>query len=692
VQGINAATYQADARSEYVHEFSFLGERGAILDRDGNELAMSVPMTTIFGDPYQVTNPGREARALSVALGLPEPTLQADLSEPSGFVYLARTVPNAAAAKVERLIDDDAVPGVYTMQEPKRFDPAGQLAAPLVGMVGTDGTGLSGLEYEYNNLLEGRPGKLVEDMDPAGGQIPGGLQEYQAPVRGDDLVLSIDEPLQYDAEQALARAIVAAQANSGIAMIMNRRTGELLAVAELTMPNPSEPTTMSEPPALPVWFVPPGGVPGHGKSVASVQPVEAPSASAFTTVYEPGSVEKLVTVSAALSTKAVQPNEYFNVPDPYYIDGSQFTDAWVHPTLYWSIPNIVAHSSDIGTIEIAQRMGMPELVKYIHAFGIGQRTDIGFPGESAGIVPGPSQWSGTSIATVPIGQGIAVTAVQMLAAYNTIANGGVYVAPRLADGYVDANGTEHLFPVQATHRVVSTVVAKEMTSMLEGVVRVGTGMAANLEPYTVAGKTGTALLPLPGGGYSNDDFVSSFAGFVPAEDPAITAMVVVNGTHQYGAVASAPVFATIVRDALQELGIPPHKPGPQLPGLPLATPYYDEGEAAGPVLPGLSGTPEVQVGPSSGGSGSTTSTTAIVTTTTTPTGTTTATGTTTPAGSTTTTGATTATTGATTATTGATTATTGSTTATTGSVATTMPTTSASSGPTAPPVSSSTGQ
>jgi cell division protein FtsI (penicillin-binding protein 3) len=613
VQGVNAATYQADARSEYVHEFSFLGERGAILDRDGNELAMSVPMTTVFGDPYQVTNPGQEAKALSVALGLPEASLQADLSEPNGFVYLARTVPNATSVKVEKLVNDGVVPGVYTMQEPKQFDPAGQLAAPLIGMVGTDGAGLSGLEYEYNNLLEGKPGKLVEDMDPAGGQIPGGLQEYRAPVRGDDLVLSIDEPLQYDAEQALARAIVAAQANSGIAMIMDRRTGDILAVAELTMRTSSEPTTMSEPPALPVWFVPPGGVPGHGGTVASAQPVEAPAASAFTSVYEPGSVEKLVTVSAALATGSVRPNQYFDVPDPYYVAGTQFTDAWVHPTLYWSIPNIIAHSSDIGTIEVAQRMGMPDLLKYIHAFGIGEQTDIAFPGESAGIVPNESQLSGTSIATVPIGQGIAVTAVQMLAAYNTIANGGVYVAPRLADGYVDASGTERLFPVQAPHRVVSTQVANEMTSMLEGVVRVGTGMAANLEPYTVAGKTGTALLPLPGGGYSNDDFVSSFAGFVPAEDPAITAMVVVNGTHQYGAVASAPVFATIVRDALQELGIPAHKPAAPLPGLPLATPYYEEGEAAGPVLPGLAGSPKVQVGPSSGGAASTTSTTSTTT-------------------------------------------------------------------------------
>jgi cell division protein FtsI (penicillin-binding protein 3) len=461
-------------------------------------------------------------------------------------------------------------------------------------------------------------------MDPAGGQIPGALQGYQAPVRGDDLVLSIDEPLQYETEEALARAIVAAQADSGMALIMDSRTGDLLAVAQLTMPTPSEPVTMQEPPALPIWFVPPGSSPpstgsgpGNGglANVASAQPVEAPSASAFTTVYEPGSVEKLVTVSAALSTDAIQPNDYFSIPDTYDVAGSLFSDAWPHPTLDWSVSNIIAHSSDIGTIEIAQRLGIQRLVQYVHAFGIGEMTDVGFPGESAGLVPTPSQWSGTTIATVPIGQGLAVTGVQMLAAYNTIANGGTYIAPRLVDGYVDASGEEHLFPPSPPRRVVSTTVASEMTSMLEGVVKVGTGTAANLEPYTVAGKTGTALVPLPTGGYSSDDFVSSFAGFVPAEDPAITAMVVVVGTHQYGAEASAPVFAVIARDALQELGIPPHKPDIPLPGVPVATPYGDEGEAAGPALPGLTGPPNVRVSPSSAGSSVPTKSTSALTTT-----------------------------------------------------------------------------
>ena len=620
VQGVDAAKYQADARSEYVHEISFLGERGAIVDRNGDELAMSVPMTTVYADPYLVSNPLDEAEALAPVLGTATSALQGELSEASGFVYLARTVPDATAAKVEKLISAGRMAGVYTMQEPKRFDPAGQLAAPLVGVVGTDGVGLSGLEYKYNSLLAGKPGRLIEDMDPAGGQIPGGLQQYQAPVRGDDLVVSIDEPLQYDTEEALARAIVAAQAQSGMALIMDSRTGELLAVAQLTMPTPSEPVTMQEPPALPVWFVPPdlntSGQAGSKKNVASLQPVEAPTASAFTDVYEPGSVEKLVTISAALNAGAIAPTEYFSVPNTYELDGSTFSDAWDHPTLEWTASDILAHSSDIGSIEIAQQLGMNRLLPYINSFGIGEKTDINFPGESAGLVPGPSQWSGTTIATVPIGQGLAVTAVQMLAAYNAIAEGGTYIPPKLVDGYIDADGNEHLFPSAPTHRVVSALVAREMTSMLEGVVRVGTGEAASLEPYTVAGKTGTALVPSPQGGYIANDFVSSFAGFVPAEDPAITAMVVVEGTHQYGAEASAPVFAMIARDALQELGVPPHKAEPPMPGVPQATVYGGEGEAAGPALPGLSGAPDVLVG-SGPGSPKTTSTTTVPVTSTT---------------------------------------------------------------------------
>ncbi len=250
---------------------------------------------------------------------------------------------------------------------------------------------------------------------------------------------------------------------------------------------------MQEPPALPVWFVPPD-VPalraGPGQK-ASGRDSTGRSADRL-------GVHRRLRAGLGGKTghylrcsghrRHCSPTENFSVPDTYSVAGTIFSDAWAHPTLDWTASNILAHSSDIGTIEIAQRMGMASLLPYIHAFGIGESTDVNFPGESAGLVPGPSQWSGTSIATVPIGQGLAVTAVQMLAAYNTIAKGGMYIPPRLVDGYIDAGGAEHLFPAAAPHRVVSSLVAREMTSMLEGVVRVGTGTAASLEPYTVAGQ------------------------------------------------------------------------------------------------------------------------------------------------------------------------------------------------------------
>lgn len=604
VQGIDAQRYIGLANSEYVHEISFLGERGAILDRNGNELAMSVPMTTVYADPHQVTDPRLEAQYLSGPLGIPESRLQTMLSSEAGFVYLARTVPTAVATKVARLLSQNLLPGVATMQQPKPFLPAGQLALPLIGEVGTNGMGLSGLEYKYNSLLEGKPGKLVEEMDPAGGQIPGGVRQYVAPVRGDDLMLTLDKGLQFDAEEALARALVASQGQTGVALIMDSKTGQLLAVAELSTPSASTPVTLHEPPALPIYFVAQPAQAGtgqrssgHAPSVKSYQPVESPSATAFTSVYEPGSVEKLVTFSGALQQHTIYPSEVFAVPGRYDVAGTYIGDAWPHGVLEWTPSSILAHSSDIGTVEIAQRMGLASLVHWIHRFGMGEVTDVGFPGESAGLIPGPSQWSGTSIATVPIGQGMAITAVQMLDAYNTIANGGVYVPPKLVLGYVDAQGQEHMFPYPAPHRVVSRQVAADMTYMLEGVVKVGTGGAASMVPYTVAGKTGTALVPSPKGGYIAGDFVSSFAGFVPAEDPAVTVMVVVEGTRQYGAEASAPVFAMLARDALQQLGVPPHKPEPAPPGVPPASPIVGEGDAAGPALPGLAGSPDVQLGP-----------------------------------------------------------------------------------------------
>jgi cell division protein FtsI (penicillin-binding protein 3) len=579
IQGVDSGHYLAAGGSEWEQAVSLPAERGNILDRNGNELAMSVPQTTIYADPHQVNDPDREAVALGPVLSLPVATVHSLLTEHSGFVYLARTVDDATAARVAKL----DLAGIYSLKEPKRFYPAGQLAQSLLGTVGTDGGGLGGLEYRYNSMLAGQAGKSIEQIDPYGHQIPGGVQEYQAPVPGQDLVLSIDEPLQYDAEQALAQAIVAAGAKDGIALLMNSKTGEILADAQLAMPTAGS----TQPPAVPVRLAAPAGSAGGSSSTA--QPVEASSATSFTHVYEPGSVNKLITISAALDTGVITPSEVFTIPDSYQVAGTTFHDAETHPTEHWTVTDVLANSSNIGTIQIAQRLGRANLLKFIQAYGLGAATDVGFPGESDGLLP--TYWSGTSIADVPIGQGIAVTAMQMLAAYNSIANGGIYVPPKLVDATIDAQGHEHLLPAATPHRVVTATVAKEMTTMLDEVVRVGTGTAANLDPYTVAGKTGTALVPSPSGGYEAGHYVASFAGFVPSEDPQITGMVVIDDTPDYGAAASAPTFATIARDALHTFNIQPLPVQPPAPGVPLATSESatGAGEVAGTPLPGLTG-------------------------------------------------------------------------------------------------------
>lgn len=608
LQGIGSSQYVAVGSSEWTHTVSLAAERGAILDRNGDELAVSIPQTTIYADPKGITDAQGEAARLSPVLGVAAGSLQAAMSAHNQFDYLDRTVPDTIAVQVKAL----NLPGVYSLQEPKRFYPAGQLARPLIGVTGTDGTGLGGLESKYQSTLKGRPGKLVEQIDPAGNQIAGGLREYQAPVAGRDLVLTVDEPLQYDAEQALAQAIVAASAKSGVAVLMDTKTGDILADAELAMPAPGTSTS----PAVPVQIPGPTGAAGTAAATpaSATQPVEAPSASSFTQVYEPGSVNKLVTISGALEKGVILPSSAFAIPNTYDVAGSTIHDAEVHPTEHWNVTDILANSSNIGTLQIAQRLGKAGLLKTIGAAGEGKKTAINFPGESPGLLP--TYWSGTTLADVSFGQGIGVTAMQVLGAYNAIANNGVYVAPRLVAGTVDQSGAEHPTPVPPGHRVVSPRVAAQMTTMLNEVVRVGTGQAANLDPYTVAGKTGTASVPSPKGGYESGQYVASFAGFVPAEHPAVTAMVVVNGTPDFGAAASAPTFATLARDALSQLKVPPAPKQPPAQGVPLTNSQTATaaGESAGTALPALSLIPAVpSATPPVGGPGPSTPTSATPT-------------------------------------------------------------------------------
>ncbi|HZT65791.1 MAG TPA: penicillin-binding protein 2 [Acidimicrobiales bacterium] len=585
VQGLQASRYAAYGLSERLHAVTLAPVRGQIVDRSGDVLAMSVSLTTVYADPGLVTDPASEARQLAPILGLDPGVLQQKLSAPNRFEYLAHTVPDDVANRVKAL----KLPGIAYLSEPKRYLPDGDLAASVLGQVGYDGHGLSGVEYQYDSRLAGKPGRLLVQEGAGGQAIPGTPEERDPAVPGQSLQLTIDRSLQYEAEQALIKQVTASHAKGGTAVVMDSKTGEILALANVVAP--SDPT----------------------KPVGS-----APTDLAATEVYEPGSVMKAVTLSAALQEGVVQPDTRFTVPDSTVFHGSVIHDAEGHPTEDWSVPDILSYSSNVGTLQISQRLGAERIFRYQKAFGLGAPTGLGVPGESAGLMLPPSKWSGTSIATIPIGQGIAVTPLQMLDVYNTIANGGVFVPPRLIKGWVGPDGSVQAAAGRPGHRVVSARTARQMTAMLEDVVRDGTGQAAAIPGYDVAGKTGTSQKPATGrAGYEPGAYMATFAGFVPAENPQITAMVVLDQPTPvfYGGLVAAPVFSDIAQYALRIMRIPPPRPvnlGPDVPAVdpsaaaggdgplptpqPAAAPQTAAGQAttaptAAPVRPSSSATP-----------------------------------------------------------------------------------------------------
>jgi cell division protein FtsI (penicillin-binding protein 3) len=533
VQVLSADRLEALGEDQRIRTVELPAERGSIFDRNGRELALSVRQQTVWANPRVISDPFGAAKKLAPVLGLDEYKLLERLSRDAAFVYVARKVDDAAAEAVKKL----QLPGIDLIPEPERFLPAGTLAQSLIGRVGVDNLGLSGLEVQYESSLAGEPGRVVAERDPRGRTIPGGQRAFEPSRPGTDLVLTIDRSLQHQTEKALASQILSSNADGGTAIVMEVGTGEVLALANLARPT------------------------GESESPHPVGP--APSNRALTSVHEPGSVNKMITVAAALEEQLVAPSSRMNVPDRLQVADHLFSDHDPHPTANWSITEILAQSSNIGAIKLGQQLGKERLDHYMRSFGFGAPTGLRFPGESAGILLDTDKYSGTSLATVSLGQGIAVTAMQMLAAYNTIANGGEYVAPKLVRATVEPEGGLVPTPESTRRRVVSEKVADQVATMLGEVVRTGTGELAAVEGYTVAGKTGTARKPKEGArGYEAGAYIASFAGFVPAESPGLAAIVLLDEPKPiYGGVVAAPVFAEVVRYALRHFRIPPPSSG-----------------------------------------------------------------------------------------------------------------------------------
>ena len=546
VQDFSHQHYAALSKSELTQQVSVPAVRGGIYDRSGEVLAESVTKQTVVADPLLITHPAPIADKLSPLLGISADQLRSELTEHSGFVYLAHRVSDQVAAAVTKL----HLPGINLVPESQRVEPDGLLAEPVVGSVGYDGSGSSGLEYQYQSTLAGKAGSEDLMQAPDGVALTGTTSSAVASRPGSGLELTLDQSIQYVAEQALGAEIAAAHATGGTAVVMDVKSGDVLAMADLTATRPGTEAT------------PPSGTTGPTLvSSSDTLPAgveEAASNSAVTQVYEPGSVFKLVTFSAALAAGVITPNQVLSVPGSLPMGKYTFHDAESHGTESLSATQILAQSSNIGTIEVAQGLGEDRLLAQIGNLGFGRPTGLEFPGESEGLVPGAAAWTGTSIGSTPIGQDDAVTAQQILDAYNSVANGGVFVQPRLVRGIVTPSGSVSPAAPSPTRRVIDPATDAELVSMLESVVASGTGTSAAIDGYTVAGKTGTAQMPDPNHlGYIPGAYVGTFAGFAPAEHPVLSAIVVLDHpTPIYGGAVAAPVFSTIMAYALHHYGIP----------------------------------------------------------------------------------------------------------------------------------------
>jgi cell division protein FtsI (penicillin-binding protein 3) len=527
IQGLDAVQYASYGSQEVYQRMALPALRGAIYDRNGNLIAASSPRVDVVADDYLVNGSRADRATLASILGLSVQALSAKLNERNGYVPLAYQVSAAVEQKVAAL----DLPYLTFAPDIARTDPDGNLFSPLLGIVGFSGKGLSGLEYLENSLLDGRPGSEVVPTGPNGEGLPGTASDVVAARQGTSLVLSLDEPLQFEVEKDMSQQIKATHATGGVAIVEDRRTGEILAMVDLV--------------AGP-----------HGQVVPSDQNL------AVTSVYQPGSVMKLVTISGALQEGLISPTSVFTVPYQISLGGWPFSDADYHPTEQLTATQILAQSSNIGTIEIAHLLGPDRLSYFLRDLGFGEPTGLAWPGETNGLVPSPydaATWSPSSMGTVPIGTGEAVTPLQILDAYNMVANDGMFVAPRLVEATISPKGVEHLVPQQHERRALSPYTVSELLPMLEQVTEDGTALAARIPGYTVAGKTGTAQIPsTTGPGYQQGAWSATFVGFAPAQNPALTTLVMLSHPDLiYGGLASAPVFSAIMRYALRHFDVAP---------------------------------------------------------------------------------------------------------------------------------------
>src|SRR4051812_2058411 len=529
-QGVDGAAYANAAQQDRLRTYPIAALRGSILDRDGNPLAYTVDASRVVADPTVVKHPARTARALSPLVDVPVADLTDKLSEDTRYVVLAPQVTPQTTDAIDAL----GLAGVSFEDAPQRLYPAGFTAGQVVGFVNRSGTGAAGIEQRFQDQLAGTDGQRRVEVGSGGNPIPSGIDESTPAVDGGTVRLTVDEDLQYVAEQRLAAACADGATTHASAVVLDVHTGGVRAMASCPGYDPAH-YNETDPDLL-------------GNPVVS-------------DVFEPGSVMKAVTMSAAVEEGVATPDTVLSVPGHIQAGDAVVTDAHDHEPVDWTVTGILAKSSNVGTIMLAREVGNATLERYLHAFGLGSRTGIELPGESPGILQDAADWTASRAANVPIGQGVSVTTLQMASIYQTIANGGVRIEPRVVASVTGADGTRRPAPAPESTRVISQSTAHEMAYMLEAVVGPGgTAPLGQIDGFRVAGKTGTAQRANPEtGGYAGGGYVTTFVGFAPADDPQYVVAVNLERptSSAEGGQVAAPVFHDVMSYALTAGGIVP---------------------------------------------------------------------------------------------------------------------------------------
>jgi len=527
LQLLKHGEYLARAQRQQQRTIEITPKRGIIYDRNLRALAMSVPVKSAFAVPAEIADEALAARLLSSVLGVPQDVLETRMASSRSFVWISRKLPPEKVEAIEAL----NLNGIYFQDENQRFYPKRDLAAHVLGFVDRDEKGLAGIEYELDSQIRSKSEKIVVMADARQRWFDGGEAQRE---RGANVVLALDEKIQYIAQRELLAAIEKTHAMAGSVIVMNPNTGEILAMANWPRFNPN---------------------------VASEAPAESRMNRAVSALYEPGSTFKLITLAAAFDQDITRPSEVFDCENgAIYIAGHRIRDH--KPFGLLNVADILAQSSDVGAIKIAVRLGAPRFYEYIRAFGFGAPTGVDLPGESKGILHRLESWSAISIGSVSMGQEIGVTPIQLITAVSAIANGGLLVKPHVVQ---QIKRGEQVLPTPASlsaaepRRVIRPETAATLRRLMEGVVLHGTGPLARLDGWTAAGKTGSAQKIDPATGrYSPTQLIASFTGFAPINNPAVAILISLDspiGLHEGGQVA-APVFKRIAEQVLSYLDVP----------------------------------------------------------------------------------------------------------------------------------------